>query len=89
VVGVNLDQDDTVVRQYTLDNKVAWPQIFYKEPEQRGWAHPIVTYYGVQDIPAFWLIDCNGNVTTTTIKLGSLSGEIERLLNSIPENPEN
>ncbi|MBS0260365.1 MAG: TlpA family protein disulfide reductase, partial [Planctomycetes bacterium] len=89
VVGINLDQDDAAVRQFTLDNKVAWPQIFYKDATKRGWSHPIVAHYGVQDIPAYWLIDCNGNVSSTTARLDNLSSEIEKLLNAIPEKSEN
>lgn len=89
VVGINLDQDDTVLRKFTLDNKIAWPQIFYPEAEQRGWAHPLVVHYGVMDIPAYWLIDRNGNVVSTTVKITALSSEIDKLLMVATEKQEN
>jgi hypothetical protein len=80
VVGITLDQDDSVARKFTVDHKIAWPQIFYKEVEKRGWAHPIVAHYGVMDVPAYWLIDRNGNVVSTTVKVPALSAEIDKLL---------
>ncbi|MBI3860353.1 MAG: TlpA family protein disulfide reductase [Planctomycetia bacterium] len=88
VVGINLDQDDSVVRKFTLEHKIAWPQIFYTEAEKRGWAHPIVTHYGVMDIPAYWLIDRSGNTASTTVKLTALSADIDKLL-ADGEKPEN
>jgi peroxiredoxin len=89
VVGINLDIDDSIVRNYTVDQKIAWPQLFYRDADKRGWAHPIVTHYGVMDIPAYWLIDRNGNVVTTSIKLPKLSAEIDKLLVDGEEKSEN
>lgn len=80
VVGVNLDLDPALLQQFIVKNKVSWPQIFYPDADQRGWANPIVTYYGVMDIPSLWLIDQSGNVISTQVKLESLAEEIDKLL---------
>src|SRR5262249_38701763 len=80
VVGVNLDQDPEVVQQFVMKNKISWPQIFYPETEKRGWNHPIVSHYGIMEIPALWLIDSSGNVVSTTVKAEDLAAELDKLL---------
>jgi hypothetical protein len=80
VMGVNLDQDPAVVQQFVMKNKIPWPQIFYSESEKRGWNNPIVSRYGIMDVPALWLIDQSGNVVSTGVKADELAGEIDKLL---------
>ena len=88
-IGINLDVDDGAARKFTVDHKIAWPQVFYQEPEKRGFNHPVVLHYGVLDIPAYWLIDRDGNVVSTTVKLEALGGEIDKLLSNDGEKQEN
>lgn len=80
VVGVNLDQEPAVVKDFVVQHRIPWPQIFFPETEKRGWNNPIVNYYGIMDIPALWLIDPSGNVVSTNIKIESLAEEISKLL---------
>ena len=80
VVGVNLDQEPALMQQFVGKHKISWPQIFFPEPEQRGWNNPIASRYGIMDLPALWLIDQNGNVVSTTVKVDKLAGEIDKLL---------
>ncbi|HTI52138.1 MAG TPA: TlpA disulfide reductase family protein [Planctomycetaceae bacterium] len=82
VVGVNLDHDPEVVQQFVMKNKIPWPQIFYSETEKRGWNNPMVSKYGIMDIPALWLIDSSGNVVSTTVKAEDLAAEAGKLLGS-------
>lgn len=80
VVGVNLDNDATTASQFIIRHKVPWPQIFYSSPSQQGWNNPIVVYYGLMEIPAYWLIDQSGNVVSTSLTLETLRPEATRLL---------
>ena len=80
VVGVNLDQDATPVNQFVVANKVPWPQIFYPDPEKRGWNNPIASFYGVMEIPAIWLIDPQGVVSSTTLSAEDAEPAIRKLL---------
>jgi len=80
VVGVNLDQEPALMQQFAAKNKISWPQIFYPEPEKRGWNNPIASRYGIMDLPALWLIDKNGNVVSTTVKVDRLAAEVDKLL---------
>lgn len=88
VIGVSLDDDAAAVSQFTLSNKIAWPQIFYSEPAQRGWNNPIVGYYGIMELPALWLIDQNGNVVSNTLTTATLPGELKKLLGAREEGGE-
>lgn len=80
VVGVNLDQEPSHMQQFATKNKILWPQIFFPEPERRGWNNPIASRYGIMDLPALWLVDQNGNVVSTTVKVDKLATEIDKLL---------
>ena len=80
VIGVNLNLESAPVEQFLLKQKIAWPQIFYAEAEKRGWSNPIVEFYGIMDVPVMWLIDQNGNVVSTDVKVESLAAEVAKLL---------
>ena len=80
VLGVNLDQELRAVQDFILERRLSWPQIFFPDPEKRGWNNPIADYYGIRDIPAIWLVDRGGLVVSTNLKAGSLAEEIEKLL---------
>jgi hypothetical protein len=80
VVGVNLDQDAGLVEQFVVKHKIPWPQIFYPDAEKRGWNNPIVSRYGIMDLPALWLIDQSGNVVGTSFKLDTLAADVDKLL---------
>lgn len=80
VVGVNLDSDATVANQYAVKNRIPWTQISFSEPEKRGWNNPIVTYYGITEIPAIWLIDAQGNVLSTSLTADKLDSKLTELL---------
>ena len=83
VVGVNLDQEPALMQQFVVKHKISWPQIFFPEPEQRGWNNPIATRYGIMDLPALWLVDQNGNVVSTTVKVDNLASEVDKLLGKV------
>jgi peroxiredoxin len=80
VVGVNLDSEPALMQKFVAKHKITWPQIFFPEPERRGWNNPIASRYGIMDLPALWLIDPNGNVVSTAVKVEHLAGEIDKLL---------
>lgn len=81
IVGVNLDHDVAAASQFVVQQRIGWPQIVYTDPAQQGWKNPIVSYYGILEIPALWLIDASGNVVSTSVTADRLDGEIRKLLN--------
>jgi len=83
VVGVNLDSETEAVQDFTAKYKIAWPQIIFPEEERRGWNHPLAVYYGVVEIPAYWLIDRNGVVASTTVTAENLDSKLTEVLSRV------
>jgi hypothetical protein len=86
VLGVNLDQNRTIVEQFVSDHKIPWTQIFETDSEKQGWNNPTVNFYGIMDVPALWLIDQNGNVISTNLKIETLATTLGKVLEGNAEN---
>jgi peroxiredoxin len=80
VVGVCLDDDRLAVEDYVATHEIPWPQIFFDDAEKQGWNHPIVSYYGVMDVPMYWLIDRLGKVASVDVKADEIESTIGSLL---------
>lgn len=78
LVGVCLDEDQAATEKFVEDHKIVWPQIFYNDAGKKGWNNPIATYYGVQDV-SNWLIDSQGTVISTSIKVADLEDQLTQL----------
>jgi thiol-disulfide isomerase/thioredoxin len=86
VLGVNLDQDRRLVEEFVSQHKIRWIQIFETESDKQGWNNPAVSFYGIMDVPALWLIDQNGNVVSTSMNMESLAAALEKLLDGKSES---
>ena len=60
IIGVSLDTDKTRLRDYLKENEIPWRQIF----SGQGWQSPLARQYGINSIPAPWLIDRDGKLIT-------------------------
>lgn len=58
VIGVNLDTDETKLRDYLEENQIPWRQIFTGQERQS----PLAQQYDVKSIPARWLIGRDGKL---------------------------
>lgn len=83
LVGVNLDTDERAVEAFLEQNSVTWPTLFF--PSQRGWDNPIASYYGIRNVPAFWLVDSQGSVLSTDVDPAELDVVLAPLLASAAE----
>lgn len=81
VLSVNVDDDDneSAVQAFLESNGMGWPTIFFTEENQRGWNNPIVTHYGIQSVPMYWLANSKGNV----VEMAHTVGQIEPLLQKL------
>lgn len=61
IVGVSLDQDKRAVLNFTAANHMTWPQYF----DGRGWQNVISSYFGINALPAMWLVNKKGYVVST------------------------
>lgn len=81
VIGVNLDTDETKLRDYLEENQIPWRQIFTGQERQS----PLAQQYDIRSIPVRWLIDRDGNLIAyeSNHKLMSRKGRepgLERLV---------
>lgn len=76
IVGISLDQDSNVVREFAQKNHMPWEQYCSGE----GWGNPIARRFHIESIPTMWLVNRNGLVATTDAR-GQLEQEVEKLLN--------
>jgi len=75
VVGISLDQNKDSLLKFTAENGMTWPQYF----DGKGWENAISSGFGIQSIPAMWLVNKKGYVVTTNGR-NNLAGQVEKLL---------
>lgn len=71
VIGVSLDEDAAVLREFIKEKGIPWRQIF----DGQKWAGHLVKQYGVHGIPAPFLMDREGKVISVKAR-GSLLEEL-------------
>ncbi|MGO9528656.1 MAG: TlpA family protein disulfide reductase [Verrucomicrobiia bacterium] len=76
IVGISLDQSKEKLLGYTQRTGMTWPQYF----DGKGWANDISSRYGINSIPAAWLVDKKGLVRTTQARGGNLATQVKALL---------
>jgi thiol-disulfide isomerase/thioredoxin len=79
VVGISLDRapDRQKLIDFTQAHGMPWPQYY----DGKYWQNEISTRYGIQAIPAMFLVDQNGMVVSTNARGPKLEAELKRLLN--------
>jgi thiol-disulfide isomerase/thioredoxin len=76
IVGISLDQSKDKLLAYTKQAGMTWPQYF----DGKLWANDISTRYGVNSIPAAWLVDKKGFVRSTETRGAALTRQVKTLL---------
>ncbi|TWT56863.1 thiol-disulfide oxidoreductase [Thalassoglobus neptunius] len=84
VVGVNMDREDLSARRFVEFTSLDWRNIFFSDRNKRGTNNPVANYYGVTQIPSYWLVDSNGVVVTTRTNLNQLEQSVRSLLLTPP-----
>ncbi len=75
IVGISLDQSKEKLLAFTKENGMVWPQYF----DGKGWENEISSKYGIDGIPAMWLVGKDGKVVSTNAR-EDLEGQVEKLL---------
>jgi thiol-disulfide isomerase/thioredoxin len=75
IVGISLDQSKDALLLYTKANQMVWPEYF----DGKGSSNDISAQFGIDSIPAMWLVDKNGMLVTLDGR-EDLAGQIEKLL---------
>jgi len=75
IVGISLDSNKGKLTNFVEDNDMPWPQQF----DGKGWKNQYAVEFGIQGIPAMWLIDKKGNLVDMKARTG-LEAKVEKLL---------
>lgn len=66
IIGISLDQDKDALTKFVKEKNMPWPQYF----DGKGWQNEISQRYGIESIPAMWLVDKDGKVVSTEARSG-------------------
>ena len=75
IVGISLDGEKSELEAFVKEKGMEWPQYF----DGKGWQNEIATKYGIQSIPAMWLLNKKGMVVNTAAR-GNLEEQVTKLL---------
>jgi len=76
VVGISLDSEKEKLESYLAKEKIDWPHYFDGE----GWDNMIAKQYGIESIPATFLIGPDGLIAATDVPASSLKARVAELL---------
>ena len=75
VVGISLDVDKSQMEAVAQQKGMVWPEYF----DGKAWKNDVAVHFGINQIPALWLVDKNGKLVDTDAR-EDLQGKIENLL---------
>ncbi len=76
ILGISLDQDKTAMEGSLAKLGMTWQQHF----DGKGWKNDISSSFGINSIPAAWLIDKKGMLRETALRGEALGAGVEKLL---------
>lgn len=76
IIGISLDEDRGKLDSFIGREKMAWPQFF----DGKGWQNKLAQKYGVNSIPATYLLDGEGKIVAKNLRGEALSREVGKLL---------
>jgi thiol-disulfide isomerase/thioredoxin len=75
IIGISLDQNKEAMLEVTKAKGMVWPQYF----DGKGWKNEISSKFGIESIPAMWLVNKKGILVNTDAR-EDLEASIEKLL---------
>jgi len=72
IVGISLDQDKQKLRDFTQQQGMTWPQFF----DGQKWDNKLALKYGVESIPASFLLDGNGIIIAKDLRGDELDAAV-------------
>ena len=76
IVGISLDQEKPAMEAAMKEKGMTWAQYF----DGKGWENKISSEFGIQAIPAAWLLDKKGMLRENGLRGEALSAGVEKLL---------
>jgi thiol-disulfide isomerase/thioredoxin len=84
IIGISLDDDKEKLQNYLTKEGIAWPQFF----DGNGWENKFAQEYGIESIPATFLIGPDGLIAATDLSGAALKARIAELLASIGDSTD-
>jgi peroxiredoxin len=76
IIGVSLDKDAAAWKAAIAKDKLTWNQI----SNLKFWEEPIAATYGVQSIPATFILDATGKIVAKDLRGDALKAKVTELL---------
>jgi thiol-disulfide isomerase/thioredoxin len=75
IVGISLDRDKNALLQFIKQKELSWPQYF----DGNAWGNKVSVNFGINAIPAQWVLDKRGFVRSTNAR-ADLESQVTKLL---------
>jgi peroxiredoxin len=76
IIGISLDQDQTKLTSFTKSMNMTWPQFF----DGQGWQNKLAVKYGIESIPATFLLDGEGKIIGRDLRGEDLQAAVAKAL---------
>jgi hypothetical protein len=76
IIGICLDDDPTVAKQFVRDSNLPWKQIF----EKGGLDGRLANQMGVMTLPLMIMVDQKGNVANLNVPVAEVESELAKLI---------
>jgi len=76
IIGISLDQDEKKLRNFLKEKNMTWQQYF----DGKGWGNKLAAKYGVQSIPATYLLDAEGKIIGQDLRGDALDQALSKAL---------
>jgi len=76
IIGISLDKDEAKLASFTKDKTMTWPQYF----DGLGWQNKLAVKYGVNSIPATYLLDGQGTIIGKDLRGEDLEAAVAKAL---------
>jgi thiol-disulfide isomerase/thioredoxin len=76
IIGISLDQEKETLESFVKKNEMTWPQAF----DGKGWENEIAQKFGIQSIPATFLVGKDGKIAATDLRGPALEAKLAELL---------
>ncbi|MDV6168552.1 TlpA disulfide reductase family protein [Flavobacterium sp. DG1-102-2] len=76
IIGVSLDDSDKKWKDAIAADKLTWNHV----SNLKGWEDPIAVQYGVQSIPATFILDASGKIVAKDLRGAELKAKVIELL---------
>jgi len=76
IIGISLDSDRAKLDKFVKEKNMPWQQFF----DGQGWKNKLSTQYGVNSIPATYLLDGNGVIIGKNLRGEALEAAVAKAL---------